>query len=110
MDSVMSSPSSRAQTARLDQVDLASLSLGVPSAVAKRERSIFAFGTSDTWGSAGSNNAPTDWSVLGSGNGIGAGTENQSKAVGPPSFLSLSSNNTWGTAGLFGSDHGTTAD
>ena len=109
MDDVMSSPSNRAHSTRLDHVDLVALSLGVAASDNKRERSIFGFGSSSTWGSAGSNNAPTDWTVLGTSNGVGA-AENQVKAVGTPSFLSLSSNNTWGTAGLpgFGSDHGTT--
>lgn len=108
MDDVMGSPSNRAHSTRLDHVDLVALSLGVAASDNKRERSIFGFGSSSTWGSAGSNNGRTDWSVLGTSNGVGA-AENQVKAVGTPSFLSLSSNNTWGTAGLpgFGADHGT---
>jgi hypothetical protein len=111
MDDVMNSPSTRAQSARLDHLDLVALSLGVPACDSKRERSIFAFGSSSIWGSAGNNNAPSDWAVLGTGNRIGP-ADDQTSSVGTPSFLSLSSNNTWGSAGLsgFGADQGAMTD
>jgi hypothetical protein len=106
----MNSPSSRVHTARLDHLDLVALSLGVPVPEAKRERSIFAFGSSGTWGSTGNDVAPTDWTAVGAGRHLGS-SEKQPKA-GAASFLSFSSNNTWGTAGLhgFGSDHNHMAD
>jgi hypothetical protein len=119
MDSVMSSPSVRGQTSRLEAMDLGSLSLGVSSADSKPERqpsNIFAFGSSATWGSAGSNSVASswtgnnnagssDWASLGTA--IGTPTENPDKPISATSFLSLSSNNTWGTAGLpgFGGSH-----
>ncbi|KAI2495806.1 hypothetical protein MHU86_18692 [Fragilaria crotonensis] len=111
MDDVMNSPSTRAHSARLDHLDLVALSLGVPASDSKRDRSIFAFGSSSTWGSSGNNNAPSDWAVLGTGGRIGA-ADTQAKSVGTPSFLSLSSNNTWGSAGLpgFGADQGAMTD
>ena len=127
----MSSPSARAHTTRLDAVDLTSLTLGVPASDASESKNIFAFGSSSTWGATGGNKGPGDafstsstwgsttgnnggsgnWGVLGGASTLGAVTEPQDKAaVAATSFLSLSSTNTWGTTGLFGSDHGTTAD
>jgi len=110
----MRSPSLRADTAKLEAVDLAALALGAPPAdTAKLDavdlaaltldapsegpaRNIFAFGTSATWGTTGDNDSD-DWAVLGS-----AAQETKEPTVAPASFLSLSSSNTWGTSGLPG--------
>jgi len=106
MDSVMSSPSVRVQTSRLDAMNLGALSLGVSSADSKAEMqqpsNIFAFGSSATWGSAGNNNgtsttswaggnhntaASNDWAAL----AIGTTTGNQDAPLTANSFLSLGS-------------------
>eukprot|EP00548_Thalassiothrix_antarctica_P007957 CAMPEP_0194141498 /NCGR_PEP_ID=MMETSP0152-20130528/10896_1 /TAXON_ID=1049557 /ORGANISM="Thalassiothrix antarctica, Strain L6-D1" /LENGTH=747 /DNA_ID=CAMNT_0038840137 /DNA_START=251 /DNA_END=2494 /DNA_ORIENTATION=+ len=116
MDSVMSSPSIRAHTTHLDTVDLESLGLGVPSTTNGKSdgqsSNIFAFGSSSTWGSVGNSNVSDNWTMLGTTSRISSGVDAQEKAVGTPSFLSFSSNNTWGTSGIpgFGGEHGTAAD
>jgi len=116
MDSVMSSPSIRAHTTHLDTVDLESLGLGVPSTTNGKSdgqsSNIFAFGSSSTWGSVGNSNVSDNWTMLGTTGRISGGVEGQEKAVSAPSFLSFSSNNTWGTSGIpgFGGEHGTAAD
>mmetsp|Transcript_16332 Transcript_16332/g.24718 ORF Transcript_16332/g.24718 Transcript_16332/m.24718 type:complete len:763 (-) Transcript_16332:373-2661(-) len=113
--SLMSSPAVRAQTSKLENVDLESLGLVPPATNEKGEgqsSNIFAFGSSSTWGSVGHNSASDNWTMLGNTNRISGHVEGQDKAVSTPSFLSLSSNNTWGTSGIpgFGGDHGTAAD
>lgn len=111
--SLMSSPGMRAQNAKLDTVDLESLGLVPPANNGKpdgQSSNIFAFGSSSTWGSVGNNNASDNWTMLGNTSRINGSVEGQEKAVNTPSFLSLSSNNTWGTSGLPGFGGDTAAD
>mmetsp|Transcript_17734 Transcript_17734/g.26257 ORF Transcript_17734/g.26257 Transcript_17734/m.26257 type:complete len:743 (-) Transcript_17734:440-2668(-) len=111
--SLMSSPGIRGQAAKLDTVDLESLGLVPPANNGKpdgQSSNIFAFGSSSTWGSVGNNNASDNWTMLGNTSRINGGVEGQDKTVNTPSFLSLSSNNTWGTSGLPGFGGDTAAD
>ena len=102
MDSVIQSPTMLATTKTLDAVELSSLALDETKSSDPTSRSIFAFGSSATWGTGGTG---TDWSMLGTGagNGHGVGNKEKESAVTGASFLSLSTNNPWGSpAGLAG--------
>jgi hypothetical protein len=102
MDSVMQSPTMLATTKKLDAVELSSLALDEAKSSEPTSRSIFAFGSSGTWGTGGTS---TDWSMLrtGAGNSHGVGSKGEESGVAGASFLSLSTNNPWGSpAGLSG--------
>lgn len=95
----MGSPSTKAESTKLDAVDLVALSLDGPTE--RGDRNIFAFGTSATWGSTGETTT-SNWGTLGSPIGLSSGADGSEPSVGPASFLSLSSTNTWGAPGLAG--------
>eukprot|EP00541_Cyclophora_tenuis_P005855 CAMPEP_0116548968 /NCGR_PEP_ID=MMETSP0397-20121206/4622_1 /TAXON_ID=216820 /ORGANISM="Cyclophora tenuis, Strain ECT3854" /LENGTH=458 /DNA_ID=CAMNT_0004073659 /DNA_START=115 /DNA_END=1491 /DNA_ORIENTATION=+ len=108
MDSVMRSPSMRAETTKLDEVELAALALD--AAADGKSKSIFAFGSSTTWGTSGEDDSDSNWrGVLGS-------ASRTSKVPGvtdvaPSAFLSFPSSNTWGTTGFAGlAEPGNAAD
>ena len=95
MDSVMASPSSHPLAAVAYDVGFTPLSIDAvnPSAVGSSTHNYFAFGLSGTWGTGGGaslTGSTGNWGAM-----LGAGND---KATDPaPSFLSLSSNNTWGS-------------
>jgi hypothetical protein len=103
MDSVMQSPAMLASKKKLDAVELSSLALDDLKSSEPTSRSIFAFGSSGTWGTGGTN---SDWSMLGgrSGSSHGVSSKGHESGVSGASFLSLSTNNPWGSpaAGLSG--------
>lgn len=108
MDSVMASPSSHPLADVAYDIDFTPLSIDAvnPSAVGSSPHNYFAFGLSGTWGTGGG--APLTGSTGNWGTMLVSGND---KATDPaPSFLSLSSNNTWGSGfgGLSGSN--TTGD
>ena len=108
MDSVMASPTSNPKAAGdFGDGGLASLSIDTlnPSISGATTQNYFAFGLSGTWGSGGG--APLsgnsgNWSAV-----LGAVNEKPSDMT--PSFISLSSNNTWGS-GFGGLSGGATVD
>ena len=98
MDAVIQSPAVKAsKTSNLESVELASLTLDAPNASEAPSRSIFAFGSSSTWGTGG---AGADWAALTGSQG--ARSKGQDSAAGAASFLSLSTGNPWGSPGLSG--------
>lgn len=103
MDSVMQSPAMLASKKKLESVELSSLALDDLKSSEPTSRSIFAFGSSGTWGTGGTS---SDWSMLGSGAGSSNGVSNKGRETGVAgaSFLSLATNNPWGSpaAGLSG--------
>ena len=86
---MMQSPSPVA-TSKLDTVDLTTLSLE-PALNKAPTSHIFAFESGATWGSSGGT-GNNDWSLPSGQNGN----------IGPATFLSLSSTNTWGSGSVPG--------
>ena len=101
MDSVITSPYLKGDPTKLDDVDLAALTLGGPSE--GKSRSLFAFGSSTTWSAPDDDDADSNWrGVLGSAARKSKPLETEKESatnMGPASFLSLSGT-TWGTSGL----------
>lgn len=109
MDSVMASPATYPRTGKeFDDDAFTSLTMEAvhPSAASTTSQNIFAFGLSGTWGSSAGvplTGSADNWGAI-----LGSASE-KSREVGP-SFISLSSNNTWGSGfgGLSGGN--TTGD
>ena len=100
MDSVMASPTSQPRASTIFDIDgLTALSIDAsnPSAPITATQNYFAFGLSGTWGSNGG--APLTGGIGNWDTALGAGNEKATTIA--PSFIALSSNNTWGS-GLSG--------
>lgn len=89
------------ETAKLDDVDIGALALDGPSD--GQSKNIFAFETSGTWDAAGDDDSDSNWrGVLGSASRKSKAQGVAQTPVGPATFLSFSSSNTWGAPGFAG--------